>query len=97
MLKVLGVEAGDGRKVARWVGVGMWVVAVFFTCVGGKIAEKIELVGVICAIAIGWFLPCGFAFWLGNFPPIRVLSRPPTGSHEEILLMKSSHQAYSSS
>ena len=62
MLKVLGVEAGDRRKVARWVGVGMWVVVVIFTCVGGKIAEKIELVGLICAIAVGWFLPGGFSF-----------------------------------
>jgi hypothetical protein len=58
VISALGVEREGRQKAARWVGLGLWVIVVFVACLGGWIAEKVELLGVMAALAIGWFLPC---------------------------------------
>jgi hypothetical protein len=60
ILVAMGVERGERQKAGKWVGLGMWSVVVLFACIGGWAAEKIELLGVIFTLAIGWFLPCKF-------------------------------------
>jgi len=56
----IGVERGERLRIGRWVGLGLWIVVVFFACLGGWIAEKIEILGVIATLAVGWLLPCEF-------------------------------------
>lgn len=59
ILAALGVESGAERnKASRWVGMGMWAIVVGFACIGGAFADKMEILGVIATIAVGWLLPC---------------------------------------
>lgn len=58
IVKAMNVDSGDHYKIGRWVGVGWWVVAVGIACIGGWLADKIELIGVLGVLAVGWFLPC---------------------------------------
>ncbi|WVR03319.1 hypothetical protein IAU60_000310 [Kwoniella sp. DSM 27419] len=60
ILKAMGVDHGEREKAGRWVGVAMWSVMVLLACVGGWLAEKVELLGVLAILAIGWFLPSLF-------------------------------------
>ncbi|WWD22812.1 hypothetical protein CI109_107306 [Kwoniella shandongensis] len=60
ILKSMGVERGERQKAGKWVGLGLWVVVVALACLGGWVAEKIELLGVLATIAVGWFLPSLF-------------------------------------
>ena len=46
-----------GAEGMRWVGLGLWVVVVGLACLGGVIADKVETLGVIATLALGWFLP----------------------------------------
>lgn len=68
ILKALGVERGERQKAGRWVGLVIWVVVVTFACIGGIVAEKLELLGVMAVLAISWFLPCKLVslFDIGN-------------------------------
>lgn len=54
----LGVERGQKMRIGRWVGLGLWVVVVALASIGGWLAEKVELLGVIATLAVGWLLPC---------------------------------------
>lgn len=54
----LGVERGQRYKIGRWVGLGLWLFVVAIATLGGLLAEKIELLGVIATLAVGWLLPC---------------------------------------
>jgi hypothetical protein len=54
----LGVERGERYKIGRWIGVGIWGLVVFLACLGGWVAEKVELIGVTATLAVGWLLPC---------------------------------------
>ncbi|KIR56296.1 hypothetical protein I315_01361 [Cryptococcus gattii Ru294] len=60
ILKAMNVDSGDHYKIGRWVGVGWWVVAVGIACIGGWLADKVELIGVLGVLAVGWFLPSLF-------------------------------------
>lgn len=60
VLKAMGVEHGERQKAGRWVGLAMWAVVVLFAGIGGVVADKIELVGVMATLAIGWLLPSVF-------------------------------------
>ncbi|KAK4688254.1 hypothetical protein P7C73_g1853, partial [Tremellales sp. Uapishka_1] len=52
----------------EWIGIGLWAVVLSITCLGGWVAEKIEILGLIAVLAVGWFLPC----------PSRSPSSPPS-------------------
>lgn len=58
VLVALDVDGGDRYRAGKFVGAGIWVVVVAFAALGGVVADKIELLGVIATLAIGWFLPC---------------------------------------
>ncbi|KAK8844637.1 hypothetical protein IAR55_006484 [Kwoniella newhampshirensis] len=58
ILKTIGVERGERQKAGKWVGLGLWAIVVALACLGGWVAEKIELLGVLATLAVGWFLPC---------------------------------------
>lgn len=58
ILVALGADGGDRYRAGKFVGAGIWVVVVAFAALGGVVANKIELLGVIATLAIGWFLPC---------------------------------------
>ncbi|EKD05567.1 hypothetical protein A1Q2_00132 [Trichosporon asahii var. asahii CBS 8904] len=57
VLVALDVDGGDRYRAGKFVGAGIWVVVVAFAALGGVVADKIELLGVIATLAIGWFLP----------------------------------------
>ena len=58
VLRAMGVERGERQKAGRWVGLGIWAAVVSLACIGGWLAEKVELLGVIATLAVGWLLPC---------------------------------------
>ncbi len=60
ILRAMGVERGERQKAGRWVGFGIWVSVVTLAGIGGRMAEKVELLGVLGTIAVGWFLPCSY-------------------------------------
>ncbi|GMK58416.1 hypothetical protein CspeluHIS016_0504480 [Cutaneotrichosporon spelunceum] len=60
ILNALDVDRGESIKAGRYVGLGMWAVVVAFAALGGIVAEKIELLGVIATLAVGWLLPSVF-------------------------------------
>lgn len=61
ILAALDVERGAERyKAGRWVGLGMWAVVTALACIGGVIADKIELLGVMATIAVSWLMPSLF-------------------------------------
>ncbi|WVQ85530.1 hypothetical protein IAT38_007696 [Cryptococcus sp. DSM 104549] len=57
VLKAMGVEGGERYKAGRWVGFGWWAVVVALACLGGWVADKVELLGVVGVLVVGWFLP----------------------------------------
>lgn len=58
ILRSLGVDRGERIRAGKWVGLGIWAFVVFVTCLGGWVADKLEIVGVIATIAVSWLLPC---------------------------------------
>lgn len=54
----LEVDRNTQYRIARWIGLGLWVVVLLFACIGGWLVEKIELLGVMATLAVGWLLPC---------------------------------------
>lgn len=66
ILKTMDVDGGNHYKIGRWVGFGWWVVAVSVACLGGWVADKTELIGVLGVLAVGWFLPCTSYFASGE-------------------------------
>ena len=58
VLRAVGMERGERQKAGKWLGLGLWIVVVFIACIGGRVAEKVELLGLIATLAVGWFLPC---------------------------------------
>lgn len=60
VLKAMGVEHGERQKAGRWVGLGMWALVVLLAGIGGVVADKIELLGVMATLAVGWLLPSVF-------------------------------------
>jgi hypothetical protein len=64
----LGVERGERLKMGRWIGLGFWIIVVSLACLGGRVAEKIEVLGVIATLAVGWLLPCEYSASNNNGP-----------------------------
>ncbi|TYJ57562.1 hypothetical protein B9479_001644 [Cryptococcus floricola] len=60
VLKAMNVEGGDRYKAGRWVGLACWVIVVGLACIGGWVADKVELMGVLGVLIVGWFLPSLF-------------------------------------
>ncbi|KAL7420299.1 hypothetical protein Q5752_005268 [Cryptotrichosporon argae] len=60
VLGCLGIERGDRIRAGRWVGIGLWAIAVLFACIGGFVADKVETIGIIATLAVGWLLPAVF-------------------------------------
>ncbi|KLT38999.1 hypothetical protein CC85DRAFT_209668 [Cutaneotrichosporon oleaginosum] len=60
ILTALDVDRGESIKAGRWVGLGMWVAVVAIAALGGIVADKVELLGVIATLAVGWLLPSLF-------------------------------------
>lgn len=60
VLTALDLDRGERIKAGRWVGLGMWALVATLACVGGVIADKIELLGVIATLAVGWLMPSLF-------------------------------------
>ncbi|WWC85660.1 uncharacterized protein L201_000526 [Kwoniella dendrophila CBS 6074] len=60
ILSSMGVDQGERLKAGKWVGLAIWFVVVGVASIGGWIAEKIELLGVLAVLAVGWFLPSLF-------------------------------------
>lgn len=58
VLVALDVDGGDRYRAGKFVGAGIWAVVVAFAALGGVVADKIELLGVIATLAIGWLMPC---------------------------------------
>lgn len=58
VLGAVGVERGQTMRIGRWIGLGLWVFVVGLACIGGWVAEKVELLGVIATLSVGWLLPC---------------------------------------
>ncbi|BEI79948.1 hypothetical protein CcaverHIS002_0104770 [Cutaneotrichosporon cavernicola] len=60
ILTALDVDRGESIKAGRWVGLGMWVAVVAIAALGGIVADKVELLGVMATLAVGWLLPSLF-------------------------------------
>ncbi|WWC57955.1 uncharacterized protein I303_100490 [Kwoniella dejecticola CBS 10117] len=60
ILSSMGIDQGERLKAGKWVGIVIWLVTVLFACISGWVTEKIELLGVLAVLAIGWFLPSLF-------------------------------------
>ncbi|CAD6583533.1 MAG: hypothetical protein TREMPRED_003587 [Tremellales sp. Tagirdzhanova-0007] len=60
VLRAMGVDRGERQKAGRWLGLGIWAAVVSLACIGGWLAEKVELLGVIATLAVGWLLPSLF-------------------------------------
>lgn len=58
ILSALEVDRAERYKAGRWVGLGLWVLVVAFACIGGVVADKIQISGVMATLAVGWLLPC---------------------------------------
>lgn len=58
LLKSLGVERGERQRAGKYVGIGLWVFIVGLSCIGGVFVSKMELLGVLATILVGWVLPC---------------------------------------
>ena len=58
VLGAVGVERGQTMRIGRWRGLGLGVFVVGLACIGGWVAEKVELLGVIATLSVGWLLPC---------------------------------------
>ncbi|BEJ11020.1 hypothetical protein CspHIS471_0104420 [Cutaneotrichosporon sp. HIS471] len=60
ILTALDVDRGESIKAGRWVGLGMWAAVVAIAALGGVVADKVELLGVMATLAVGWLLPSLF-------------------------------------
>ncbi|WOO82472.1 uncharacterized protein LOC62_04G005960 [Vanrija pseudolonga] len=60
VLSALEVDRAERYKAGRWVGLGLWVLVVVFACIGGVVADKIQISGVMATLAVGWLLPSVF-------------------------------------
>ncbi|WVO17885.1 hypothetical protein L204_105583 [Cryptococcus depauperatus] len=60
ILRAMGVEGDERIKAGQWVGIGWWITCVGLACLGGWVVDKIELIGVLSVLAVGWFLPSLF-------------------------------------
>ncbi|WVW81640.1 hypothetical protein I302_103635 [Kwoniella bestiolae CBS 10118] len=60
ILSSMGVDQGERLKAGKWVGIAIWGVVVLVASISGWVAEKIELLGVLSVLAVGWFLPSLF-------------------------------------
>jgi hypothetical protein len=58
VLKALGVERGERHRIGRFVGLGLWALALTLACIGGIVAEKVEMIGVLATLSVTWVLPC---------------------------------------
>lgn len=58
VLKALGVERGERHRIGRFVGLGLWALTLTLACIGGMIAEKVEMIGVLATLSVAWVLPC---------------------------------------
>ena len=91
-LRALGVEREGRAKAQRWLGFGAWLFILFFGCIGGWVADQLEILGSICILAVGWLVPAILFvknFYLSSplaivFPSsglTRVSSREPAEDH----------------
>lgn len=93
VLVALDVDRGERIKAGRWVGLGMWAVVVLFACIGGVVAEKIELMGVMATLAVGWLMPS--LFFIITFhvrSPLSIIfprDAPPPPIEEETRTLRS--------
>lgn len=60
VLAALDVDRGESIKAGRWVGLSMWAAVVAIAALGGVVADKVELLGVMATLAVGWLLPSLF-------------------------------------
>jgi hypothetical protein len=58
LLKAVGAEREGRTKASRYIDAALWIFVTLFACIGGWTADKIELIGIIAVIAVGWFMPC---------------------------------------
>lgn len=56
-LRALGVEREGRAKAQRWLGFAAWIIILAFACIGGWVADQLEIIGGICILAIGWLVP----------------------------------------
>ncbi|OWZ63126.1 hypothetical protein AYX14_03681 [Cryptococcus neoformans] len=94
ILKTMDVDGGNHYKIGRWVGFGWWVVAVSVACLGGWVADKTELIGVLGVLAVGWFLPS--LFFIITFhvrSPLSIIfpSRQPPPNPDALPSLSTSH------
>jgi hypothetical protein len=57
MLRAFGAEREGRAKASKYIDVAMWGFVTVFACAGGWLADKIELLGIIAVLAVGWFMP----------------------------------------
>ena len=57
ILVSMGVESGERIKAGRWVGLGLWAFVTALACLGGFVAEKVELLGVLATLGVAWLIP----------------------------------------
>lgn len=62
ILRSMGVDRGERLKIGRYTGLGLWALIVLLACIGGWVAEKVELMGVMATLAVAWLLPCEWKF-----------------------------------
>ena len=58
ILEGLELERGRRFRIARWIGLALWAVVLLLSSLGGWIVEKLQTLGVIATLAVGWLLPC---------------------------------------
>ena len=58
ILRGMGVDRGERLKIGRYTGLALWALIVMLACIGGWVAEKVELLGVMATLAVAWLLPC---------------------------------------
>ena len=56
-LRALGVEREGRAKAQRWLGFAAWIIILAVACIGGWVADQLEIIGGICILAIGWLVP----------------------------------------
>ncbi|WVQ64648.1 uncharacterized protein L199_002815 [Kwoniella botswanensis] len=87
ILSSMGVDQGERLKAGKWVGIAIWGVVVLVASISGWIAEKIELLGVLSVLAVGWFLPS--LFFIITFhvrSPLSIIfpsRNTPTSEHDQ--------------
>lgn len=56
-LRAMGVEREGRAKAQKWLGLAMWLLVLLFACIGGVVADKLETLGAMCTLAVGWLVP----------------------------------------